>query len=359
MRNCVAGFALALTCAAGAIAQEPVGTINHLLRLPIPEQLQFCGEPVPLAREEIAERLDLELVVTLGSPIRTTLWLKRIPRYFPRIEAALAEAGLPEDLKYVALIESNLRAEAASYAGAVGPWQFTRGTGSLYGLEQDGWRDERRDWEAATAAALAHLQDLRQGLGSWPLALAAYNAGRKRVCDAMEDQQEHDFFALELPYETERYVFRVLAAKLVVEDPEGYGINLEGATLFPEREVAALSVEVTRRQLPTAALAKASGVSYHQLLRLNPWISAAELRRGTYRLVVPAAASEDFPRLLARWEAANPEPQTVYYTVRKGDTLSAIARNHSVQLRDLIAWNGLSTRSIIRPGQELVIQTVD
>ena len=345
--------------AAGAVPPLGAATINHLLNTQVPEQMEFCGEPVPLERPDVAERLDLELVVILGSPVSTTLWFKRIPRYFPMVEAELERRGLPQDLKYVALVESNLRATARSSAGAVGPWQFIGSTGTEMGLERRAWVDERRDWQKATVAALDYLTAMRDSFDSWPAALAAYNAGRRRVSQAMEDQQHTSYYDLVLPRETERYVFRMLAAKLVVEDPERYGIRVPEAHLYAPLDVAAHEFRVQRRTLPVAAVAQAAGVPYRELRRLNPWLVGAPLPRGTYRIQVPTANAGGFDAGLSRWEAANPEPQRVYYEVRRGDTLSAIARRHIVSLHSLLQWNGLNSRSIIRPGQELVIQLVD
>jgi len=349
--------------------QEPEGrpspavpdaaAINHLLRLPIPEQMEFCGEPVPLGRRDVVERLDLELVVILGSQINTAIWFKRIPRYFPLVEAELARRQLPADLKYVALIESNLRATARSSAGAVGPWQFMGSTGSEVGLEHRAWVDERRDWEKSTAAALDHLSALRESFGAWPAALAAYNSGRSRVSRAMEEQRHTDYYDLVLPRETERYVFRALAAKLVIENPERFGIRVPQESLYAPLEVVTHEFEVRRRELPLAAVAQAAGIPYRELCRLNPWLLGAPLPRGPHRLQVPTVNAADFDVALARWETSNPEPQRAYYQVRRGDTLSAIARQHSIPLGDLLQWNDLNGRSIIRPGQELVIQLVD
>lgn len=356
-------LACALLCsfafAGSGRAEDPGGSITRLLHLPLPESLSFCGEPVPLNREDVAERLDLELIVTLGSPVRTTLWFKRMPRYFPAIESELRRRSLPEDLKYVALIESNLRADATSYAGAAGPWQFIRSTGSRYGLDRASWKDERRDWDEATRAALDHLADLHEHFGTWPLTLAAYNAGRMRVSQALETQGQEDFYGLDLPRETERYVFRALAAKLVVEDPQSYGIRLEGAYLYAPEDTRQVVVEVRRQGLPPAALARAAGVSYRRLVLLNPWLTGADLPRGTHRLEIPAPAAETFDDALAKWETEHPEPKRIYYRVRRGDTLSAIARRHNVGVGDLCAWNRLTPRSVIRPGQELVVRSVD
>ena len=233
------------------------------------------------------------------------------------------------------------------------------GTGSACGLDRSHWKDERRSWEEATGAALDHLANLREHFGSWAAALAAYNAGRARVSQAMESQGQEDYYGLRLPRETERYVFRILAAKLVVENPAAYGIRLEGARLYAPQDVEDVTLAVERRQLPVAALADSAGVSYRRLLELNPWIVGRQLPRGQHTLAVPAESVEKFETALARWERENPEPKSIYYEVRRGDTLSAIARLHGVRLQDLLAWNGLSSRSIIRPGQTLAVHTVD
>ncbi|MFU8856477.1 MAG: transglycosylase SLT domain-containing protein [Deferrisomatales bacterium] len=342
-----------------ARAEEGGAWVSHLLSLPVPAAVTLCGEPVPLDREDVLERLDLELVVTLGSPVTTSLWFKRSPRFFPMIERALRDRGLPGDLKYVALVESNLRSDAVSSAGATGPWQFMPGTGSSYGLDRSPWRDQRRDWEEATRAALDHLAELREYFGSWPAALAAYNAGKSRVARAMEAQGQTDYFGLRLPRETERYVFRVIAAKLVFEDPAAYGIRLDGARRYAPEELVEVILEVQRRAMPVAAVAEAAGVSYRRFLELNPSLLSRELPRGDHRIQVPLAAEARFDLSLARWERENPEARTVYYEVRAGDTLSAIARQHRVPLADLLSWNDLTPRSIIRPGQALAVHTVD
>ncbi len=355
-RTALAAILLLLAPAPAPRAEEGGAAVNRLLRLWIPATLELCGEPVPLDHEDVADRLDLELVVALGDPVSATLWFKRAPRYIPLIDRIIAERGVPPDLKYVALIESNLRPDAVSRAGAAGAWQFMPATGRMYGLRRLGWRDDRRTWEKATRAAVDHLADLRERFGSWALALAAYNAGSARVSRAMEAQGQDDFYGLRLPRETERYVFRVMAAKLLFEHPGAYGIDLEGARLFDVSETTVVELEIDRRRLPVAAVAEAAGTSYRGLVRENPWIVGPALPRGTHRLRIPKAGADGFETRLARWSEANPEPRQVYYRVRRGDTLSGIARKHNVALRQLCEWNGLTTRSIIRPGQTLVVQ---
>jgi len=345
--------------ASPAPGMEQGAGITRLLQIPLPAKVEFCGESIPIDRDDVWERLDTEMVVILGSPVSTTLWFKRSARYFPLVEEISQELGLPRDLKYVAVIESNLRADAVSPASATGPWQFMSSTGSACGLDRTSWKDERRDWELATRAALGHLAELKSEFGSWTLALAAYNAGRNRVVKALEIQDENTFFGLRLPRETERYVFRAVAAKLIIENPESYGIDLAQARLYGSRPTAKVTLEVDRRQLPLSAVARAAGTSFRSLVELNPWMVGKELPRGVHLIRVPAESRERFVSVLREWERANPEPQTVRYLVRKGDTLTGIAIRHGVQLEDVCAWNNVKVREAIYPGQEIVLHMLD
>lgn len=335
---------------------DPGGVISSMLKVPLPAELELCGEKVPLGREDVLERLEIEIMVVLSNPVSTSLWFKRGERHFPLIDARIRELDLPADLRYVPVIESNLRAGAVSSARATGPWQFMRSTGRSYGLKNSSWHDDRKNWEKATDAGLRHLKDLHDEIGSWALALAGYNAGKRRVTGAMERQGEGDFYGLVLPRETERYVFRLMAAKLIMERPGDYGIDLEEARLFPPEKAVNLRLEVSRSRFPLPVLAGAAGVSYRGLKVLNPWISGDALPKGTYTVKIPASAGGSFRKDLASWEAANPEPKVVYYRVRQGDTLSGIAKKHGIRLRDLLAWNSLGSRSVIHPGQRIAVR---
>lgn len=356
MRWCALCAGVFLLLDAPAATADPGQTITSLMNVPLPPTLELCGEGVPLAREDVAERLEIELMVILSNPVSTSLWFKRGERYFPLIEERIRERGLPMDLRYVPVVESNLRADAVSSARAVGPWQFMYRTGKTYGLERNSWRDERKNWEEATDAGLRHLKDLHDEFGSWPLALAAYNAGKRRVKGAMERQGQEDFFGLSLPKETERYVFRIMAAKLVMERPRDFGIDLENARLYLPEQALALKIDVSRSRLPLSAVADAAGVSYRQIKVLNAWIVGDALPKGSHTVKVPASARDSFREGLARWEAGNPEPKIVYHRVRRGDTLSAIAKKYGVRLGDLIAWNSLKNKSVIHPGQRLEVR---
>lgn len=340
--------------------------VNYLLRVPLPEKMYFCGEEVPLGYENTLERLEYELIVSLGAPVSTTMWFKRASRYFSIIESMAREMGVPEDLKYVAVIESDLRSEAVSTASAVGPWQFISSTGRMCGLDQNDCLDERRDWEKSTKAALGHLLELKQRFGSWFLALAAYNAGPGRVSEACSEQSETSYFALKLPRETERYVFRALAAKIIIENPTSYGINLTGAQLYRMEDIQVFQLNVPQSGLSAIKLAKAANVSYRRLRELNPWLNGQTLPRGAYQLKLPAGSlvgleeklttvfitEKSIPSNLAMHSSDNGQKT---YIVQKGDTLMQVARQFRVTVDELQKWNRLSS-STISPGQRLIVK---
>jgi LysM repeat protein len=360
--------------------KRPENPIEVLMKFQVPDDLQFCGEPVPVQREDVRERVEMEVLLQLGNPGQTALWLKRMPRYFPMIEATIAEMGLPPDLKYVAVVESSLRPDALSRAGAAGPWQFMRGTGKVCGLEQNGWVDERLDWEKSTRTALLYLKDLHDDLGNWALALAAYNAGAGRVQGLMREQGQADYYGTLLPAETERYVFRAIAVKLITEDPGRFGIDLTGASVYPPLATSAAEIEVKRR-LPVPVLADAAGMSYRYFRRLNPWVKGDELPKGKYVILVPVQTPEGWTARLEEWESkkavaavsppvspapaegkadpaeatASDDPALSRHTVQKGDTLTSIARRYAVHLEKLLSANGLTDASVIRPGQQILL----
>jgi len=251
-------------------------------------------------------------------------------------------------------------------------------TANFCGLNKNGWCDDRMHWERATRAALKHLSDLKNSLGSWALALAAYNAGQGRIAKALEEQGAYDFYSLRLARETERYVFRAIAAKLVMENPSWFGIDLTGARLYRPEAVSSVSVNIPVASVSVVGMAKAVGVSYRRFLELNPWITARELPRGTYEILVPAGREgllKDFvsgltARLPAVQEASSSlslgpavavastsAPAGIkHHVVKKGDTLSSIAREYGVSVEDIREWNKLSSNSSIQPGQRLLLR---
>jgi hypothetical protein len=252
----------------------------------LPERLEFAGEAVPLGRWDVSERLEREFLLSVGNPAQVVLWLKRSARYFPYIERELSRAGLPDDLKYVAVIESALLPGAYSHASALGIWQFIASTARRYGLAvTSGW-DERRNPERSTAAALAYLRELRRRFADWPLALAAYNAGEPRIEQAMRHQGVASYYQLALSEESERYVFRALAAKLILSEPERYGFEVPPERRYRPHDADVVVIDL-RERASVAELARRAGSFYRELKALNPEIVDDWLGKGRYAIRVP------------------------------------------------------------------------
>jgi membrane-bound lytic murein transglycosylase D len=258
-----------------------------------PSQLFFCGEPVPLNDPAVKEALDREFIIEVWSRAQTTMWLKRATRYFPEIERKLRARRLPLDLKYVVVAESDLRTTARSSVGALGPWQFMGPTAQRFKLRCDKAVDERLEFGAATDAALTYLTRLHQLFHSWPLALAAYNAGEGRIQKAIAVQGVQDYYRLSLPAETERYVFRVLAAKIILEDPVRYGYDIPLDQLYAPQDYDEVRLTLAR-EVPIRRLAEACGTYYKAFKALNPWIKGDALTAGTFRLKIPKGTAPRF-----------------------------------------------------------------
>jgi membrane-bound lytic murein transglycosylase D len=270
-----------------------------------PVQMHLCGEPVPLNEPEVKEALDREFTIEVWSRAQTTMWLKRAHRYFPEIERKLRARRLPLDLKYVALAESDLRTLARSSVGALGPWQFMAPTAQQLQLRCDKAVDERLHFGASTDAALTHLERLHRLFQNWALALAAYNAGEGRVQKAIAVQGVNNYYRLSLPEETERYVYRILAAKIIIEDPGRYGFAIPGDQLYPPLSYDEVQLTVAQ-EVPVRRLAEASGTYYKAIKTLNPWIKGDSLAPGTFRLKIPPGSTPRFQAAMRQLEPAGP-----------------------------------------------------
>jgi membrane-bound lytic murein transglycosylase D len=321
---------------------------------PLPKSLTLCGERVPLEDPDAREMLDRELLTSVWDRARAFLWFKRAARYFPHIEKKLAAAGMPDDLKYLSVAESSLIPNIRSSAGAMGAWQFMSATGERMGLRYDQYLDERMDFERATEAALLYLRQLKEMFGSWTTAMAAYNCGENRVKSEMKEQRVTDYYRLDLPPETERYVFRIAAIKLILENPRRYGFNISKDQLYPSLQCDAVPVSV-RAPVHMADVAEALGTDYKMIRELNPHILGRHLPTGSYVLKVPPGSGPRLSQFLKQHNAP-PQPQGERtentYTVKPGDTLIEISRRTGVSLDALKKFNHIQD-SYISPGQKL------
>jgi len=323
----------------------------------LPQEVELCGERVPLERWEVRERLEREFYMMLGDEAQVILCMKRAGRYFPYIEEQLRKSGLPDDLKYVAVAESALLPTAYSHAGAAGFWQFITSTGRRYSLRLTSYVDERRDLAKATGAALRYLSDLYKEFQSWPLSLAGYNAGEKRISDAIEAQETSSYYELRLPLETERYVFRIIAAKLILSEPERYGFPFEEQDFYLPLACDEVEVEVKEGNLSLLAIAEATGSYSRELRKLNPPLRVDYLPPGKHMLWVPAGTGAALLAMLENKGKGDGPEHRVVHRVRKGETLWSIAGRYGVHLASLRKWNGLQNSSIIHPGDKLTVYT--
>lgn len=255
--------------------------------LVIPDSLSFAGEQAPMSAWDIRERFDRELLVNTYWQSNTLLYLKRANRWFPVIEPILAAHGVPDDFKYLALIESGFM-NVVSPAGAAGYWQLMERTARELGLEVNAQVDERFHVEKATVAACQYLLDSYRRFGSWTLAAAAYNMGNAGINRQLETQKVKNYYDLHLNEETSRYLFRLLAVKHIFADPKASGFHLRQKDLYQPQEFRTIAVDTTITSLSDFAISH--GTNYKMLRLLNPWLRSTELPnrlRKVYEIKLP------------------------------------------------------------------------
>ncbi|MFY9943582.1 MAG: transglycosylase SLT domain-containing protein [Desulfobacterales bacterium] len=323
----------------------------------LPPAVALCGEPLPLEDRQVWERLDREFTIAVWNRAQVFLWLKRAGRYFPYIEAKLAAADMPEDLKYLAVAESDLQSHVRSPAGAMGTWQFMDRTARRHGLKKNQHLDERRDFERSTAAALSYLQALRRQFGSWTLAMAAYNCGENRVALEISEQRVSDYYRLDLPLETERYIFRIAAIKVIIENPERYGYRIDPTHVYAPRAVDTVTVSLLH-PVQIADLAQGLGTDFKVIKELNGHIRGHQLPVGCYTLNLPAGNGGAIAPLLQDLARSEAKPKTGtsirHHVVQAGETLSHISKVTGVSLAQLRQLNGIDG-GLIRAGQKILI----
>ena len=256
----------------------------------VPESVEFAGQTVAFDRDDLYERMDRELMTFTFMHTTSSLMLKRSRRYFEQVVPILKANGIPEDLKYLMVIESNLDPKALSTAGAAGLWQFTKATGKQYGLEISEEVDERYNIEKETFAACRYLKQAFAKYGDWMTVAASYNAGQGGISKRLSEQKEESAMDLYLPDETARYMFRVLTAKLFFENPAAFGFDIREDEYYPYRKPAKI-VSVSKPIESLVDFAKNNGVSYAALKRANLWLRSDRLTNPagkTYKIIIPS-----------------------------------------------------------------------
>ncbi|MBQ0732813.1 lytic transglycosylase domain-containing protein [Aquimarina celericrescens] len=259
----------------------------NVYAIPMPDNLNFAGELVPIANPDIRERMDRELLVNTYWQSNGLLLFKRANKYFPIIEPILKKQGVPDDFKYLAVIESSLT-QAVSPAKATGFWQILKGTAKEYGLEVNQNIDERYHIEKSTEVACKYLKSAKEKFGSWTLAAAAYNAGRAGILRQMERQEASSYYDLLLGEETGRYVFRIVAVKEIISNPQKYGFNFKEEDLY--KHIPTFNVLVDEPITDFNAFAKQYDINYKILKLHNPWLRETNLNNTTgkeYLIKIP------------------------------------------------------------------------
>ncbi|MBF0573642.1 MAG: transglycosylase SLT domain-containing protein [Desulfamplus sp.] len=351
--------------------------------------LDFCGSKIPIEIQDVRERLEREMLLILWDRAQVILWIKRASQYFPHIDRILKEYGMPLDLKYVAVIESGLRAQAGSNKGAMGTWQFMPATGQEYGLRLDDNIDARKNMIQSTRAACDYFRKLYSRFNSWPLALAAYNMGENGLAREMALQEVYDYYKLYLPQETQRYVLRVIVAREIMENPAKYGFNFSREDYYPVLDFAKVTLDCPVR-VPITLIARAANSYFKEIKDLNPDIRGYYLDAGRYSILIPPGMDrtfyQEFAKELSRYGGENKTStqqgaiqqgtyiqqtnsssghlnkgvstlnNNRYHLVRAGDSLTGIAQKYGITFETLLKLNNLTRKSVIKPGQRLIVK---
>lgn len=293
-----------------------------IFSITVPENLNFAGEPVPLHDFDFHERMDRELTVNTYWQSNTSFFHKRANRWFPVIEPILKKNGIPDDFKYLALIESGLT-NIVSPAGATGFWQLMEEPAKKYGLQIDKEVDERYNVEKSTEAACKYLHEAYSIFGNWTMAAASYNMGMNGAQRQLEKQKVNNYYDLLLGEETSRYVFRILAAKCIIEHPQNYGFYLRKKDLYPPFKTYEVTLDTAVADFTDYAIS--NKVNYKILKMFNPWLRQSFLtnkERKKYTIKLPVEGYTDFEKLLNSDEGRAID--TVYTISIPADTIPVI-----------------------------------
>jgi len=282
-------FLLPFTACSNSKNQLPDSLGTHLFTpVKLPEKLKFAGEAVPMEYFDVRESLDRELLSNVYFHSQTIRYIKSMPRYFSLIEPILKANGVPEDFKYLCVAESGFDPKALSPSKAAGMWQLLESTARENGLEINDEIDERYHIEKSTEVACRMFKSAYEKYGSWALVAASYNGGRYGLDLKIAQQKVKSYYDLLFVEETTRYVFRILALKMVMENPKEYGFQVDKKDLYPIIETKSVEVKTSIADFATFAIN--NGINYKILKMFNPWLRDTLLKnptRKTYILKIP------------------------------------------------------------------------
>ena len=280
-------FFMTMTLSSFSVTETPDEGMAYSC-IEVPTSVEFCGKRIDLSRFDRHERMDRELLAFAYMHSTSIQMLKRANRYFPVVEPILKKNNIPDDFKYLMIIESGGNPTARSYAGAVGLWQFMPATAKSYGLEVNGFIDERYDIEKATEAACKYFHEAYELYGNWESVAASYNAGKGRISQQLSKQDVTTSLDLHLVEETARYVYRILAAKMMFADPAKFGFRLRESDLYPQIPYTVVKTNQTIDNL--SDFAQKHGITYAILKNMNPWLRDTSMPcsgRKTYSIKIP------------------------------------------------------------------------
>lgn len=284
----------AQSCSAQSQSECNKVNVSSIMPPSVPDYVVFAGDTVRFERSDIRERMDRELIAFTYTQSVSILMIKRANRYFPQVEPILKAHGIPDDLKYLMVIESNLEPRSVSSASAAGLWQFTQSTGKAYGLEINDNVDERYNVEKATVAACKFLSEAYSKFGDWMTVAASYNGGQQGMTRKRNSQKQTNAMDLWLVDETSRYMFRLLAAKMMFSNPTEFGLYLTADQLYPN--IPPKDTVVVTSSIPDLIkFAENHDVSYAQLKQANLWLRDSMLNNSShrkYKIIIPDENAE-------------------------------------------------------------------
>jgi membrane-bound lytic murein transglycosylase D len=330
--------------------------------IPIPEKLSFAGEPVPLYIDEVKERLERELLMNVYYQSQTILYFKRANRYFPIVEQILKRNGIPDDFKYIALVESGFQ-NVVSSSAAVGFWQFVEPTAKQYGLEVNEEVDERYNIVKSTEAICKYFKRANGVFNNWTMVAGSFNMGIAGIINQVRLQKVNSFYDLYLNSETSRYVFRILAFKEIFENPEKYGFYILREQLYLPLKTYTFQVDTPIKDLVKFAFSK--NASYKDLKTFNVWLRKSYLTNKSlksYSIELPIKTStsilpdyDTFPKKI-QIDATIliPEDSLIYHIVKENENINTISKKYHVKVPQILQWNDLQG-FYLKKGQKLKI----
>lgn len=334
----------------------------RIYSIPLPEKISFASEPVPLYLNDVKERLERELLMNVYYQSQTILYLKRANRYFPLVEQILKRNGIPDDFKYIALVESGFQ-NVVSSSAAVGFWQFIEPTAKQYGLEVNEEVDERYNIVKSTEAICKYFKRANAVFNNWTMVAGSFNMGIVGILNQVKLQKVNSFYDLYLNSETSRYVFRILAFKEIFENQEKYGFYILKDQLYIPYKTYTIQVDTPIKDLIKFALSKQA--SYKDLKTFNVWLRKSYLSNKAHKTYIIELPVKSTDKLIPEFDtfpmkfsydttSVFPRDSLIYHTVKENENINSISKKYHVKVPQILQWNDLQGY-YLKKGQKIKI----